>query len=670
VKQRSRPVWSSTILIAIVFLVIGAQTQTQEKPKDLTDLSLEDLMNVTVTSVARKEQKLSHSAAAVYVITQEDIRRSGVTNIPDALRMAPGVDVAQISASAWAISIRGFADHFANKVLVLVDGRSVYSASFSGVYWDAQDVPLEDIDRIEVIRGPGGTVWGANAVNGVINIITKKASETRGRLVTTTGGSQEKAQGLLQYGGQAGTKMDYRAFARYSTLGDGQFPNGTQAADGWLVAHGGFRSDWQLSQRDTMTIQGDLLADQAGETVTEAFSNTLKSATFNYITKFRSGNIQGRWTRTLSDNSDLSLQAYYDDYTIQQDGFIDSRRTFDLDFNHHFALNGRNDIVWGLGYRVSPDNFTPGYSLSLLPPRRTDNLFTSFLQDEIKITKSLWFTLGAKLEHNGYTGFTTESGAQLLWTPTQRQAAWLSIMRAIRQPSRADTDTQVDLSIVPLPNGLPGVVHLTTDPILAGEERVVSLQAGYRKQINSRLSVDLAAFGNFYADLTTFETQPPFFAAAPLPHIVLPVFGDDKGSAVSAGGEVYFNWNATRHWRIIPEYSLTTLDVGHTKISNDTNLQRLEEQRAEHKVGFRSLLTLPHNLECDNTMNYVSRLSVGIPAYTRFDTRLGWKASERTEISIIGQNLLSPRHPEFFDSFTIHNTAVQRSVFGKITWRF
>ena len=661
-----------TILIAIVFSVIGVQTQAQEKPKDLADLSLEDLMNVRVTSVARKEQKLSHSAAAVYVITQEDIRRSGVTNIPDALRMAPGVDVAQISASAWAISIRGFADRYANKVLVLVDGRSVYNANFSGVYWDAQDVPLEDIDRIEVIRGPGGTVWGANAVNGVINIITKKASETHGGLVTAIGGSQDTADGLFQYGGKVGSTGDYRAFARYHTLGDGKFPNGTQAADGWLLGHAGFRSDWQLSQRDTMTVQGDLLADQAGETVTEVFSNsnTLQSATFNYKTKLRSGNIMGRWNRTLSGSSDLSVQAYYDDYTVQQDGFTDSRHTFDLDFHHHFALNGRNDIVWGLGYRVSADNFVPGYSLSLSPPRRTDNLFTAFLQDEIKITKSLWFILGGKLEHNAYTGFATESGAQLLWTPTQRQAAWLSIMRAIRQPSREDTDTQGDFSIIPLPNGLPGVVLLTTDPILAAQESVVSLQSGYRRQINSRLSLDLAAFGNFYANLATFETRTPFFAATPLPHIVLPLVGDDEGTAVSAGGEVFLTWNATRRWRITPEYSLTTLDVGHTKISNDTSLQRLESQLAKHKVGFRSLLTLPHNFECDSTINYVSRLSVGIPAYTRFDTRLGWKTSERTEISIVGQNLLSPRHPEFFDSFTIHNTAVQRSVFGKITWRF
>jgi iron complex outermembrane receptor protein len=417
----------------LVLFAVSAGAQTPSRPPDLTVMSIEDLMNVQVTSVSKKEQKLSQAAAAVYVITQEDIRRSGAINIPDVLRMAPGVDVAQIDGHLWAISIRGFGERFTDKVLVLIDGRSVYTPTNSGVNWDQQNVPLEDIERIEVIRGPGGIVWGANAVNGVINIITKSAKATHGGLVTASAGSNGNAQGLLQYGGTIGPKGSYRVFGNYVNVGNTTAVDGTPAPDNWHTTQGGFRTDWDLSRRDVLTVQGDLMGIHAGDTVGETFFNALPlQATLNSKTTVGGGNLLARWSRTFSPRSDISVQGYYDAYNRYEEGGLENRKTFDLDFQHHFAAGSRHDIVWGLGYRVTSDNLAPEFAKIFTPQQRTDNLYTAFIQDEIRVTNALRLTLGSKIEHNGYTGREFEPGAQLVWTPTKQQAIWISVARAIR----------------------------------------------------------------------------------------------------------------------------------------------------------------------------------------------------------------------------------------------
>ena len=345
-------------------------------------------MNIQVTSVSKKEQKLAKTGAAIFVITQEDIRRSGATNIPDLLRMAPGVDVARIDANHWAISIRGF-DLFADKVLVLIDGRTVYVDSASNVYWDQQDVPLEDIDHIEVIRGPGGTVWGANAVNGVINIITKNAKATQGGLVTAGSGSEVTADGLVQYGGKIGSKGAYRAFGRYFNVNNALSPGGQNAADGSHASHGGFRSDWDLSPRDSLTVQGDLFGSEAGQTVTTVFSNALPlHGTLNDPLSNTAGNILGRWNHTLTNGSDTSLQVFYDfSHRAAKAQVDETHHKVDLDFEHHIALGSRNDVVWGLGYRFEADDIRPGYGAQFLPPRSSRSLFSAFIQDEIKLSR-------------------------------------------------------------------------------------------------------------------------------------------------------------------------------------------------------------------------------------------------------------------------------------------
>jgi iron complex outermembrane receptor protein len=641
-------------------------------PRDLTQVSLEDLMNIQVTSVSKKEQKLAKAGAAIYVITQEDIRRSGATNIPDLLRMVPGVDVARVDQNSWSVSIRGFSDLYGRKLLVLIDGRSVYTPTFSGVFWDQQDVPLEDIERIEVIRGPGGTVWGANAVNGVINIMTKSAKATQGGLFSAGGGSQQ-TEGLAQYGGKLGTAGMYRAFGKYFNVDNSTLPLGGRAADGWHGYHGGFRSDWDLTPRDTLTVQGDILQANEGETVSTVFSKALpESGTFNNRVEYQAGNILGRWNHSFLNGSETSFQFYEDHLRRSEDGLNASLNTVDLDFSDHVAIGSRHDIVWGAGYRVTSDKILPGYAITFQPDHRTDNLYSTFLQDEIKVTNTLSLVLGSKFEHNAYTGFEYEPSAQLVWTPTSRHAVWASASRAIRQPSRADTGIRLDQSTFHLGGGAGfGVVQVSGSPHPKAEQ-LRDFEIGYRSQISTRLSVDITAFTSFYRHLETSEPGTPFFALSPgFPHLVVPVVFDFKAHAHNSGLETFANWNLTRAWKISPGYSFLSMNVLRDPSSQDTQIERASGSSPRHQFQIHSLANLRRNLDWDSSLTYVGGLAKGnIPGYARVDTRIGWRFGESGEISIVGQNLLSPRHAEFSDGAIVGHTLIERSVFAKVTWRF
>jgi len=422
-------------------------------PADLTQASLEELADLQVTSVSKKEQSLSKAGAAVFVITQEDIRRSGMLDIPDLLRMAPGVDVARLDANSWAISIRGFNDRYSNKVLVLIDGRSVYSEVFSGVFWDQQNVPLEDIDRIEVIRGPGGTVWGAKAVNGVINIITKSSRDTQGGLVTASTGSEESLGGLAQYGGKIGSKGSYRAFGNYFNVEPGLLNAGVSGADGWHGSHGGFRSDWVLSDKDTLTVQGDLMQTGEGQTLTSVIANQLPlTRTFNDRVTVGGGNIQAQYNHTYSNGSELTWLTYFDRFHRYDEGESVAQHG-DTELQYHFRIGSRHDLVAGAGYRLTDGSYLGSYDAFVVPDHRRDSLFSVFLQDEIELTRSLALTLGTKLEHNAFTGFEYQPSAQLVWTPKDRQTVWFSAARAIRQPSVLDENIRFAASIFPLGGG-------------------------------------------------------------------------------------------------------------------------------------------------------------------------------------------------------------------------
>ena len=637
--------------------------------QDLTQLSLEELMNTRVTSVSKKEQDVMKVAAAIFVITQEDIHSAGATNIPDLLRMVPGVDVAQLDANVWAISIRGFNDRFGDKVLVLVDNRSVYTPTSSGVYWDQLDVPLEDIERIEVIRGPGGTVWGANAVNGIINIITKHSNATQGGLVAADAGSNEAAQALIQYGGKIRRLGNYRVFGKYSNVGSLTIPDGPPGADGWHMAHAGFRSDLNLTPRDTLTMEGDLLATSEGETISGVLANALpQQATFHSRTDVGAGDLLGRWNRTFSSRSDISLQAYYDKYNRHEQGGLEQRATFDLDFQQHLAIGARHNVVWGLGYRVTGDNLTPKYSKSYVPQQRTDNLFSGFLQDEIKVVNSLSFTLGSKVEHNAYTGFEYEPSAQLAWTLPHRGEIWVSAARAIRQPARADTAIRIDVATVILDDGSFGVVQIMGDPQRKAEE-LIRYQLGYRSQVSNTLSFDIASFFNIYHHLQTDDPGVSFLSGTPQ-HTVFPLISGDNAHARTYGAEVFANWNLTTRWRLSPGDSFIHMNVRPDLSSQDIAVSGQVGGSPRHKFEIRSRLRLPWNLDWDAMLYYVSALpEQGVVAYKRLDTRLGWKVGEFAEISVVGQNLLTPRHSEFGDDTPLH-TQPQRSVYGKAVWRF
>jgi len=661
-----------TAILGFTFFLVGLGgalvSLAQTASPDLADASLEDLMNIQVTSVSRKEQSMSKVGAAVFVITQDDIRRSGATNIPDLLRLAPGVDVARIDANQWAISIRGFNDQYANKVLVLIDGRTVYNLTFSGVYWDMQDVPLEDIERIEIIRGPGGTVWGANAVNGVINIITKGATATQGGLISAGTGTQDHADALVQYGGCIGQDGTYRVFGRYFNTANAVFPDGRQASDGWQGGHAGFRSDWNLSASDTLTVQGDFLKTSEGETITTLFSNALPLAeTVHDPLKTTGVNILGRWAHTLASGSQMSLQMY-DNYSRHlATGFSDSENTLDLDFQYHMKLGSRNDLVWGLGARVIGSDYNTGDSFTILPNHQFDKLFSAFLQDELKLSNSLSLTLGSKGEHNDFTGFEFEPSAQLVWSPTKNQALWLSAARAIREPSNFEDGLRDDVESIPLGNTF-AVVRVLGNPNTRAEQ-LRDFEAGYRALPNKRLSLDVAAFGSLYNYLAYFSALTPYFISQQgIPYLILPEQIVNGPPGHTYGLEFYANWNLTNHWRISPGYSYLHMDIA----GIPAQLYTSPGTSPNHQFQVRSLLDLPHHLEWDNTVGYVSKLAIGnIPQYARLDSRLGWRVGEAVELSVVGQNLLAPRHAEFFNPvYPLNYTLVERSVFAKVTWRF
>jgi iron complex outermembrane receptor protein len=657
--------------IALAFCAFAPRTALAQAPKppDLTQLSLEDLMNIRVVSVSRKEQKLSKAGAAIFVITQDDIHRSGAQNIPDVLRMAPGVNVARIDANAWAISIRGFNSRYSDKILVLIDGRSIYSPAFSGVYWDQIDVPLEDIERIEVIRGPGGTVWGANAVNGVINIITMSSKATQGALVVAEAGSQESGS-LTQYGGTAGAAGTYRAFGRYSTTDSSMNPAGGAAADGWHEFHGGFRADLALSPQDKLMVQGDVYQSAEGQTLTAVLSQQLPAvATFNDPISVASGDLQARWSHTLDNGSDTSLNVYYNHVNRLDQGQVENSNTFDIDFQHHIALNSRNDVVWGLSYRVTDDKLTSGYDNRWFPPQRTESLYSVFVQDEIKLAENAWLTVGSKFEHNGYTGFASEPGAQFVWAPTARQTIWLSASQAIRQPSRQDTDIQLDAAIIPLAGGNFGVLQFNGNKNIKAEQ-LRDYEVGYRAQVTKRLSLAASAFRSYYRHLETSEPAAAYFVETPgSPHFVFPYNILGAAHARSYGGELLATWNVTSRWRLSPTYSLLRINVIQDPLSQAA--ATVVGDAPEHQIQLRSSVSLRSNVDWDTSLYFVGRIAdAQIPSYTRLDTQIRWHIGGRVEFSLAGQNLLRARHVEFADTFVVDYTQVQRSVLGKITWRF
>jgi iron complex outermembrane receptor protein len=663
----------SALPAGLLAVSLAVPAQAQKKPTDLTEKSLEDLMNLEVTSVSKREQKLSRAAAAIYVITQEDIRRSGATSIPDLLRVVPGLEVAQIDANKWAISARGFNSRFANKMLVLIDGRTVYSPLFSGVFWDVQDALLEDIDRIEVIRGPGATLWGANAVNGVINIITKPARDTQGGLVTAGGGNQVLGFGAVRYGGAVGARGYYRAFVKYFNRNREAGPSGRSAADPWDMLRGGFRSDWQLSPRDSLTVEGNLYGGTARQTLTQLVSLMPPfTRTFNDQTTIGGGDVLARWARNFSGGSGLALQATFDRTTRDEAIFGENRNTFDLDFQHNFTWGNRQGVVWGLGYRSTSDHFGDRFLLDVDPERRRDQLFSAFLQDEIAlVTDRIYLTLGSKFEHNDYTSFEAQPSIRLLWIPRTGHVLWGAVSRAVRSPSRAEDTVKFGLQAFPGPGGLPAVVTVFGNTALRSED-LLAYELGYRVQPRKSLSLDLTAFYNLYQDLVTGEQGVPFLKSHPAPHLAIPLVFENKMHGNAHGLELAGNWSVRSNWKLGIGYTWLEEMLMLDPTSNASTAPLAARDNPNHQAHLRSQLNLPHSVEFDSTLYFVGRLAhPQVSSYTRLDARLAWRPAEALELSAVVQNAFKDLHQEFFSTGLGENASfVRRSAYGKFTWRF
>ncbi len=680
------------IVALIVFLMIAVCLPDNLKAQtDFTEFDLEELMtmNIEVTSVAKKPQKLFDATAAVFLITQEDIRRSGVTSIPEALRMVPGLQVARIDVNKWAITSRGFNGRFANKLLVLIDGHSIYTPLYSGVFWEMRDILLEDVDRIEVIRGPGATLWGANAVNGVINIITKQAKDSQGSLVAIGAGTEERGFGGVRYGGKLGEETHYRAYAKYFNRDNAVDASGEEMADDWKVTRAGFRIDWQASDQkqaaslffcNSLTLQGDIYDGYAGETVTTATLSPPYTEIYDERLNIAGGNVLLRGKRAFSESSDATIQIYYDRTEWGTDTSED-RDIFDFDFQHRFALGEQQEFVWGLGYRLTRDDFTSSFTISLNPDSRDDHLFSAFMQDDISLFKDrLRLTVGSKFEHNDYTGFEIQPNARLLWTLYERHSVWTSVSRAVRTPSRAEHDMWINRQVIPPntpginPSLLPAVVSIRGNRDFDSEE-LIACELGYRVLPVDRLSVDVAGFYNDYDNLRTLEPGTPFpEGSPPATYLVVPFFTFNKMRGKTYGIELVANWQVLDRWRLQAAYAYLQMQLRLDKDSYDTMSmsENAEDESPHHQLSLRSSMDLPKDLELDLCVRYVDNLpNLDIESYITIDAHLGWKPYKKLELSIVGQNLLDSHHPEFTPEFIDSSpTEVERSVYGKIILRF
>jgi len=672
----------STLPHAAVFLFLfvspASDALAQKSKPDIGDITLDALANTEITSVSKKEEKLSQTAAAAFVITQEDIRRSGATTIPEVLRIVPGLDVAQIDANKWAVTSRGFNERFADKLLVMIDGRTVLTPLSSGVNWDAQDTILEDIERIEVIRGPGASVWGANAVNGVINIITKKVKDTQGVLVTAGGGTQERGSGAVRYGAAIGDRGFYRIFAKYINRDAFTDSAGRKASDNWDVLRGGFRADWSLSGRDDLTAQGDVYRGNAGQTVTGLFSLTPDKAgnflgTFNDRTGMSGGDVLARWQHSSSERFSTTGQFYAEVDRRSEAGVLgEYRHTLDVEVNQNF-VSGRHDFGWGFDYRYAADRTVGSLNISFAPARRSTNLAGAFFQDQISfLSDRLRITLGGKLEHNSYSGFALDPNFRMLWTPQPHYSVWLGISRASENSSRHEADARTNEDAFVAVNGVTTLVSsFGTDPL--PPENVVAYEFGQRAQVRKWLALDVATFYNHYTNLHSVEPGVSFFETDPGPaHVVLPTFTASGTNGETHGVELSATLKSTRFWTLRTGYTLFETHLHPSSSSHDFSTPRSDEGSApHHQFQARLELNLPHKLEFDTAVYYVGSLpGPEIPRYTRLDARLGWRPKDALEISVGLQNLLDPRHFEFGSGGLVNATQIGPNAYTKLTWRF
>jgi iron complex outermembrane receptor protein len=640
--------------------------------EDFTDLDLATLMNmdVMVTSVARKESRLFDSPAGVTVITAEDIRRSGLSTLPELLRTVPGLSVARINSNEWAITSRGFNDQYATKLLVLVDGRTIYTPMFSGVYWNANDIVLEDLDRIEVIRGPGAALWGANAVNGVINILTKSAADTQGSLLTSEYGTEQRPTAVLRYGSNVGRSGFYRAYIKHAEWHGVLDPQDGDPPDDWRNTRAGLRFDGQLSAADVLTAQGEYYEASVGEHF-ERLSLTAPLLEHTYpVHSNNGGHALVRWRRNFSSDSVLTVQSYYDRFHQWDGDNVETRDTVDIDMQHQLRAGTRHGVLWGLGYRYSDDSLPPTFYLSFFPARQSMSLYTGFLQDEIDLLpKRLALTLGAKLEHNEFTGFEFQPNLRLSWSPTARQFLWAAASRAVRTPGRFHFDSRLNVAVSQAPNAPPFLVALISSPAATSEE-LMAYEAGYRFESSRRYFFDVALYYNRYDKVFTYVPGPVSFESTPAPaHLLLPLTQTNLLHGHSYGGELSVHWMPIEDWQLSAGYSRLHIRL------HPSNSAAAKDPQIQWQL--RSDLNLPYRLQAHVAAYHVDGINsplndavVALDSYLRLDVGLQWQATPDLDLSLRGQNLLDRRHAEFGSFKTSVLAEIPRSVTAGFALRF
>ena len=654
---------------SLALLVAAASiTSAANVDDDLTDLSLDDLMDIQVTSVSKKSESLTGAAAAIFVLTGDEIRRSGATNIPEALRLVPGLHVARVDAHTWAIAARGFNGTVSDKLEVLMDGRSLYTPLFSGVFWDAQDTFMEDIDRIEVIRGPGATLWGANAVNGVINIVTKSAADTQGFVGQVSAGDELEWQTAMRYGSRVGDDAHLRVYAKSFDRDDSERADGMDASDSHDMTQAGFRLDWARDERDHYTLQGDIYEaalDNPSTPPNNVAGDPDEAEGYNLI---------GRWTRKLSDDSDFSLQLFVDHTDRLAPGvFGETRDTYDLDFKHRFQLSDRHEITWGGGYRRSEDDqVNPpaalfSTQLLFLPDERTVETYNLFVQDQISLTDRLAITVGTKVEENDFTGTEIQPSMRFAWQRTPQNTIWGAVSRAVRVPNRLDDDILFQVAGAPPP------------PLLTGNrdfdsEEVIAWELGYRLKPREDLLIDVAVFYNDYDDLRGVEPGAPGTLGTL----------ENNYEGTSYGGEIALLWRYRDNLRFWAGYSYLQLDLEPKSGSLDVGTEASEDNSPTNQALLRAEWNVLPNVEVGGTLRYVGEVPnqvSGTPtstldSYTELDLKLAWFPSREWELALTGQNLLDESHPELGTDRTGATAAsasavseVERSVHATVTWR-
>jgi iron complex outermembrane receptor protein len=661
-----RPVPTGATRFAGNFLLLfGLSAVSTAAPAvDLFERSIEELGQLRVVTVSRRSEPVRDAPSAIFVITSEEIRRSGYTTLPEILRLAPGVEVARNGAHSWTISIRGFNSDLSNKLLVLIDGRSVYSPLFAGVFWDAQDTFIPDIERIEVISGPGSTLWGANAVNGVINIITKEAQQTRGLLVDAGGGDEERAFGGLRYGWDVSEDIAARVYIKYADRDASALPEGGDAFDGWQTARAGFRMDWEMNESDEFKIEGDVYDAELSDLVRGNFTlGTLPGPDSPGHIDIAGYNLLARWMRRTETGSSR-LQVYFDNTDRDIPGSFNERRdTFDLDFQYGFRA-GNHEIVWGAGYRLTSDDLDNTLFATFLPEERTDETIRLFIQDEVGLwSENLLLTVGLDVNHNDYTDFEWHPNVRLTWAVNDRHSLWTAVTRAVRVPARLNTDLVLTAPFEVPGLGIPLYFNVTGSDDYRSEE-LLAKELGYRSLLSDRLSVDVAVFHNDYDRLQTQELGPAMVIGDPPEYLVLPARLANGMKGETWGGTVVATWQALADWRVQFQYAYLDFDLHLKEGSTDENAPDIAGNSPKQQAAVYSFLELPANLELFAGVRYVDQLPTqAVSDHVALDVSLGWRVSDDLRLSMTVRNLNDGTHAEFGGG-----NLIERSAYLRATW--